>query len=81
MPVCKTSKALQQFSKCGDPMGALDNPRWMSEQNVERYRAMADECPACAEQARYDLDKQAWLRLATDWNTLAEDALRRRPDG
>jgi hypothetical protein len=41
---------------------------------------MAHECRACAEQARYDLDRQAWLRLAADWNALAEGALRRRPD-
>ncbi|WP_425905735.1 hypothetical protein [Nitrobacter sp. TKz-YC02] len=58
-----------------------DGPKWMSDQNVGRYRAMAHECRACAEQARYELDRQAWLKLAADWNALAEGALRRRPDG
>jgi hypothetical protein len=62
-------------------MDALDNPKWMSEQNVERYRATADECETCARQARRAIDREAWLKLAADWNTLAEDALRRRPDG
>ena len=62
-------------------MGALDNPKWMSEQNVERYRTTADECQTHARQARHAIDKEAWLKLAADWNTLAEDALRRRPDG
>jgi hypothetical protein len=62
-------------------MGALDNPRWMSEQKVERYRATADECQTYARQARLTIDKEAWLKLAADWNTLAEDALERRPDG
>jgi hypothetical protein len=57
-----------------------EGPKWMSDHNVGRYRAMAHECRACAEQARYDLDRQAWLRLAADWNALAEGALRRRPD-
>ena len=58
-----------------------DVPKWISDHNVGRYRAMADECCACAERARYELDRQAWLKLAGDWNALAEGALRRRPDG
>jgi hypothetical protein len=62
-------------------MEGPDSLRWMSDQNIGRYRAMAHECRACAEQARYQLDKQACLKLAADWNALAEDALRRRPDG
>jgi hypothetical protein len=62
-------------------MGAPDNPIWMSEPNVERYRATADECQTRARKARLALDKEAWLKLASDWNTLADDALRRRPDG
>jgi hypothetical protein len=62
-------------------MEGVDSLKWMSDQNIGRYRAMADECRACAEQAKYELDKQTWLRLATDWNALVEGALRRRPDG
>jgi hypothetical protein len=53
----------------------------ISDQNVGRYRAMAHECRACAERARYEPDKHAWLKLAADWNALAEGALRRCPDG
>jgi hypothetical protein len=53
----------------------------MSDHNVGRYRAMADECCACAEQARYDLDRLAWLKLAGDWTTLADDAALRSRDG
>jgi hypothetical protein len=53
----------------------------MSEQNVERYRATADECQTHAQQARHAIDKEAWLKLAADWTTLAEHALRRPPDG
>jgi hypothetical protein len=45
MPTSKATRAPQRASRaCGDPMGSLDNPKWMSEQNVERYRATADEC-------------------------------------
>jgi hypothetical protein len=81
MPACRTSKALQPPPKCGDPMGAPDNPIWMSEPNVERYRATADECQTRARKARLVIDREAWLMLAADWHTLADDALRRRPDG
>jgi hypothetical protein len=38
----------------------------------ERYRAEADECRLLAEQASSPIDKEAWLRLATDWLKLAE---------
>jgi hypothetical protein len=62
-------------------MRDADNPKWMSEQNVERYRATADECQTHARKARLAIDKEAWLKLAADWSSLAEDALRRRPDG
>jgi hypothetical protein len=65
--------------KFGDSMRGEDSPKWMSDQNVGRYRAMADECCACAERARYELDRQAWLKLAGDWNALAEGALLRCP--
>jgi hypothetical protein len=54
-------------------MGGADNPKWMSDQNIGRYRAIADECYARAEQARHALDKEAWLKLATEWVMLAED--------
>jgi hypothetical protein len=53
----------------------------MSEPNVERYRATAEECQTCARRARLRVDKEAWLKLAADWATLAEHALQRPPDG
>jgi hypothetical protein len=62
-------------------MRGADRPKWMSDQNIGRYRAMADDCYAHAEHVKNELDKQAWLKLANDWNALAEDTLRRRPDG
>ena len=62
-------------------MGALDTPRWMSEERFEKYRATADECQTHARQARLAIDKEAWLKLAADWTTRAEDALREPPDG
>ncbi|WP_425905457.1 hypothetical protein [Nitrobacter sp. TKz-YC02] len=62
-------------------MGGLGNPKWMSEQNVERYRATADECQAHAEQARHAIDKEAWLKLAAEWIALADNTLRRRSNG
>jgi hypothetical protein len=67
--------------KCSDAMRGGDSLKWMSDENIRRYRAMATECLAFAERVTNDLDKQAWLRLASDWNALAEGALRRRPDG
>lgn len=62
-------------------MDGLDNPKWMSEQNVKKYRATADECQAHAEQARHAIDREAWLKLAAEWIALAEDALQRRSNG
>jgi hypothetical protein len=53
----------------------------MSEPNVERNRATAEECHTHARQARLAIDKEAWLKLAEDWTTLAEDALREPSDG
>jgi hypothetical protein len=50
----------------------------MSDQNIGRYRAIADECYARAEHARYVLDKEAWLKLAAEWTALAEGAAWRR---
>ncbi|WP_439925269.1 hypothetical protein [Nitrobacter sp. JJSN] len=62
-------------------MSGADNLKWMSDQNIGRYRAIADECHAHAEQARYAPDREAWPKLAADWNALAEDVLRRGSNG
>ncbi|WP_212454929.1 hypothetical protein [Bradyrhizobium japonicum] len=46
----------------------------MSEEEADRYRIEAEECRRLAERAIKELDKEAWLRLATDWMKLAEGA-------
>jgi hypothetical protein len=62
-------------------MSGADVPTGLSERNIARYRAIADECHARAEHARYVLGKEAWLRLAADWNALAAAVARRSRDG
>ena len=44
-----------------------------------RYRQEAEQCQQLAESARVQVDKEAWLRLATDWIMLAEGAEKERP--
>jgi hypothetical protein len=44
----------------------------MSDQDVARFRAQADECRQQAERAINPLDKEAWLRLAGEWIKLAQ---------
>jgi hypothetical protein len=39
--------------------------------DAEHYRQMAKDCRGHAERATNDLDRQAWLRLADDWEKLA----------
>ncbi|WP_187436980.1 hypothetical protein [Bradyrhizobium rifense] len=46
----------------------------MSEQDVARFRAQADECRRQVERAINPLDKEAWLRLASEWIKLAQKA-------
>jgi hypothetical protein len=43
-----------------------------------RYRQEAEQCHQLGERARTQIDKEAWLRLATDWITLAEGAEKER---
>lgn len=59
-------------------MSGADSLKWVSDQNIGRYRATADECHAHAEQARHAPDRDAWLKLAAEWIALTEDTLRRR---
>jgi hypothetical protein len=81
-PISKATRAPQRAPRiCGDLMGGADNPKWMSDQNIGHYHAIADECYARAEHARYVPDKEAWLKLAAEWIALAEDSLRRRSSG
>jgi hypothetical protein len=42
----------------------------MNEDDEERYRARAEECCILAENARSQRDKEAWLKLASDWLSL-----------
>jgi hypothetical protein len=44
-----------------------------------RYRQEAEQCHQLAETARTQIDKEAWLQLATDWIALAESAEKERP--
>jgi hypothetical protein len=44
-----------------------------------RYRQEAEQCLQLAERTRTQIDKEAWLRLATDWVRLAEAAEKERP--
>ena len=46
----------------------------MAQTDAERFRLEAKECRRLAENARTEVDKEAWLRLADDWIKLAESA-------
>jgi hypothetical protein len=52
----------------------LDYSTAMSEHDVRRFRALADECRQLAERATNPLDKEAWLRLADEWVKMAQEA-------
>lgn len=55
-------------------------PESVSEADADRYRIEAEECRRLADKARNPVDKEAWLRLASEWLKLAEDAAAlRRP--
>jgi hypothetical protein len=49
----------------------------MPEFDADDFRRQADMCHAQAAKTVSQPDKDAWLRLAADWLTLAEDAERR----
>ena len=42
--------------------------------DAERFRQEAEECRQHAEKPVNHLDKEAWLRLAAEWLTLAQGA-------
>jgi hypothetical protein len=50
----------------------------MSEADIARSRAQAEECLGQAEQATSQTDKEIWLQMAEKWIKLVEDAERRR---
>jgi len=57
---------------------AVDYSDEMSEENIARYRSLADECRLKAENAINPIDKEAWSRLAWDWTKMAHTAEARR---
>ncbi len=50
----------------------------MAQSEADRFRSRAAECRRSAEDAMSELDKEGWLRLAAEWDKLAEIAMRRR---
>lgn len=50
----------------------------MPATEVARFRHEAEETRKLAEKAISPLDKEAWLRIAAEWNKLAHEAERRR---
>jgi hypothetical protein len=50
----------------------------MPEEDISLYRSRADECRLQAEKAVNPIDKEAWLRLATDWTKMAQAVEARR---
>jgi len=50
----------------------------VSQTDADRFKAKAEECRRMAEQATTVDDSEGWLRLATEWDKLAETAAQRR---
>jgi hypothetical protein len=50
----------------------------MPATEVARFRHEVEETRKLAEKAISPLDKEAWLRIAAEWNKLAHGAERRR---
>jgi len=46
--------------------------------DANRFARKADECRRLAAQAGSEIDKRAWLRLAAEWDKLADDAAQGR---
>ena len=49
----------------------------MSDQDIARCRAQAEECRREAERTINPLDQEAWLRLAGEWIKMAQEAEKR----
>ncbi len=45
---------------------------------VDRFKSKAEQCRHAAAQTVSELDRSAWLRLAAEWEKLAETALQKR---
>jgi hypothetical protein len=46
----------------------------MTKEPTEKYGRLAEECRQKAEAASLAVDRQAWLKLAEDWDKLARGA-------
>ena len=46
----------------------------MSESRADEYRRKAEDCRHMAGRAKREDDKAAWLKMAEDWQRLAENA-------
>jgi hypothetical protein len=51
----------------------------MSDADAQRFRQEAEECRQLAEKAISPRDREEWLRLAAEWDTLAQAAEQERP--
>ena len=49
----------------------------MAESDADRFRKEANECRMLAAAAISPIDKESWLRLAAEWQKLAEEAGKR----
>ena len=49
----------------------------MTESDVDMFRKEANECRMLAAAAINPIDKETWLRLAAEWQKLAEEAAKR----
>jgi hypothetical protein len=47
----------------------------MTKYPTEKYGRLAEECRQKADQAVRPVDRQAWLKLAEDWDDLARSAI------
>ncbi|MDA9415124.1 MULTISPECIES: hypothetical protein [unclassified Bradyrhizobium] len=50
----------------------------MMEMEAHRFREEAEQCRVLAAQAVSPIDREAWLRLAEDWEKLADKAAKGR---
>ncbi|WP_377830929.1 hypothetical protein ACFKHW_39905 (plasmid) [Bradyrhizobium lupini] len=51
----------------------------MAGTNLDRFREEARECREFAAASVNPVDKEAWLRLAVEWQKLADEAEKRIP--
>lgn len=50
----------------------------MTQVDAKRFKSNADECRQLAADAVSEDDRQAWIRLADEWDKLSEHARLRR---